>query len=124
MADIPEPDLDEMLLVLNAVIRRCAEGSKERDATELAQLALLYIRESGKRDDFTRYRERCVNTSFTIEVSHEFTTWEEAELWLASGQARHAEHVKIAGKGFLAVQLPGRMSFIDRPLPEELGPDE
>jgi len=85
---------------------------------------LLYIRDSGKEEELARYRERCVDTSFKIEVSHEFATREEADQWLASGKAQHAEHVKIAGKGFLAVQLPGRMTFIDRPLPEELNADE
>ncbi|HYO55226.1 hypothetical protein [Archangium sp.] len=124
MTYTPDFDLDDMLGALNSVIENCAEGSKERDAAKLAQIALLYIRDSEKGDDFSRYCRRCFGTSFKIEVSHEFATREEADKWLASGKAQHAEHVKIAGKGFLVVQLPGRMTFIDRPLPEELEAEE
>ncbi|EPX64034.1 hypothetical protein D187_005167 [Cystobacter fuscus DSM 2262] len=109
-----------MLGVLNSVIESYAEGSRERDATELAQLALLYIRNGGKVEDFARFRKDCVDTSFTVEVSHEFSTREEADAWLASGKAVHRERIKIAGKGFMVVQLPGRQTLIDRPLPEEL----
>ncbi len=85
---------------------------------------MLYIRDSKKEDDFARYYKRLSNPSFTVEVSHEFATREEADKWLASGQAQHTEHIKIAGKGFLVVQLPGRLTLIDRPLPEELETDE
>ncbi|PTL85942.1 hypothetical protein DAT35_00220 [Vitiosangium sp. GDMCC 1.1324] len=113
-----------MIGVLKSVIEQYAEGTKERDATKLAQAALLYMRDNKKEDDFARYYKKFTDTSFTIEVSHEFATREEADKWLASGKAQHAEHVKIAGKGFLVVQLPGRMTFIDRPLPEELKTEE
>ncbi|WP_233261227.1 hypothetical protein [Vitiosangium sp. GDMCC 1.1324] len=124
MAHTPDFDLGEMIGVLKSVIEQYAEGTKERDATKLAQAALLYMRDNKKEDDFARYYKKFTDTSFTIEVSHEFATREEADKWLASGKAQHAEHVKIAGKGFLVVQLPGRMTFIDRPLPEELKTEE
>jgi hypothetical protein len=116
----PDFDLDGVLGILNPLVENHAEGSREREAIEIARAALLYVRDSKKEDDFARYYKELANMSFTVEVSHEFATREEADKWLASGKARHAEHVKIAGKGFLVVQLPGRMTFIDRPLPEEL----
>jgi hypothetical protein len=124
MAHIPDSDLEDMLRALNPIIEQYAKGTKERDATELAQLALLYIHRNQKEEDFKKFRQSCVDTSFTIEVAHEFATREEADKWLASGAAKDREHVKIAGKGFLTVQLPGRMTFIDRPLPEELNSDD
>jgi len=120
MADTLEFDLEDMLDVMNSVIESHAEGSKEREAAKLAQLALLYIREGGKQEEFARFRKTCVDTSFTIKVSHEFATREEADTWLASGKAEHKERIKIDGKGFMVVQLPGRLTLIDRPLPEEL----
>lgn len=120
MADIPDFDLEDTLGVLNSVIESYAEGSKEREATELAQLALLFIREGEKVEEFARFRKFCVDTTFTVEVSHEFATREEADAWLASGKAVHMERIKIAGKGFMVVQLPGRQTLIERPLPEEL----
>jgi hypothetical protein len=124
MAYIPDFDLEDMLGVLGSIIDKYAEDSKERDATELAQIALLYIHHVRKRDEFKEFYKHCFDTSFKIEVAHEFATREEADKWLASGAAKDREHVKIAGKGFLTVQLPGRMTFIDRPLPEELALDE
>jgi hypothetical protein len=120
MAEIPDFDLEDTLGVLNSVIESYAEGSKEREATKLAQLALLFVRLRDKEEEFARFRKDCVDTSFTIEVSHEFATREEADAWLASGKAEHKERIKIAGKGFMVVQLPGRQTLIDRPLPEEL----
>jgi hypothetical protein len=124
MSGSSDIDLEDMLLVLNPFIENQVEGSKEREALKIAQAALLYIHEGDKKDDFVRYYEKFSKKSFTVEVSHEFATREEADRWLASGQAQHAEHIKIAGKGFLVVQLPGRMTLIDRPLPEELETDE
>ncbi len=120
MADIPDFDLEDTLGVLNSVIESYAEGSKEREATELAQLALLFVRLRDKEAEFARFRKSCVDTSFTVEVSHEFTTREEADAWLATGKGQHKERIKIAGKGFMVVQLPGRQTLLDRPLPEEL----
>jgi hypothetical protein len=124
MADNSDIDLEDMLLVLNPFIENQAEGSKEREALKLAQAALLYIQENNKKDDFVRYYEKFSNKSFTVEVSHEFATREEADTWLASGKAQHTERVKIAGKGFMVVQVSGRLYFMVAPLPEELETDE
>jgi hypothetical protein len=117
-------NLHDLLLRLNPFIESHAEGSSEREVLVLAQIALLYICDKRMQEDFAKYCKKFTNEPFTVEVSHEFATREEADKWLASGKAQHAEPVKIAGKGFLAVQLPGRMTFIDRPLPEELETDE
>ena len=124
MAHTPDFDLEDMLLVLNPFIENHAEGSKEREAFKLAQAALLYIRDNKKEDDFVRYYKRFSDTSFTVDVSHEFATREEADNWLASGSAKDSERVKIAGKGFMVVQVPGRLVFMVAPLPEELEMDE
>jgi len=124
MAYIPDFDLEDMLGVLNSVIEKCAEGSKERDATELAQIALLYIHHARKGDDFKGFYRHCFDTSFKIEVSREFATREDADKWLASGQAKDSVRVKIASKGFMVVQVPGRLVFMVAPLPEELETDE
>ena len=124
MANSRNIDWDDVLLSLNPFIESHAEGSKERDVLKLAQAALLYIRDKEKEDDFARYYEQFSTTSFTIVVSHEFATREEADKWLASGAARHKERVKVAGKGFMAVQVTGRWYLMIAPLPEELNSDE
>ncbi|HZI12113.1 MAG TPA: hypothetical protein VE153_17135 [Myxococcus sp.] len=123
MAQIPDFDLDDIIATLSSVSRNRTEDAKERSAIELAQIALLYARHAGRLDDFRKYYGEFFDPSFKVQLAHEFSTREEADAWLASGKARHAEHVKIAGRGYQVVQLPGRMTFIDRPLPEELKED-
>ncbi|MFY0582429.1 hypothetical protein ACN28S_56430 [Cystobacter fuscus] len=61
-----------------------------------------------------------MDTSFTVEVAHEFATREDADAWLATGKGEHKMRVKIDGKGFMVVQLPDRQVFMIAPLPEEL----
>lgn len=124
MAEVPGFDLDEAIHFLNPFIENHAEGSKERSAFALAQIALLYIRDRVKRDEFDKYYRSFFAIPFTVEVSHEFATREEADQWLASGKAAHTERVKIAGKGFMAVEVSGRLRFMIAPLPEELETDE
>ncbi|AKJ02129.1 Hypothetical protein AA314_03755 [Archangium gephyra] len=36
----------------------------------------------------------------------------------------HTERVKIAGKGFMVVEVSGKLYFMIAPLPEELETDE
>jgi hypothetical protein len=122
MAHIPDFDFDEMIDVLSPFIENHAEGSKEREAFTLAQIALFYIRD--RKEDFARYYERFFTVPFTVEVAHEFATRAEADQWLASGNAKDSERVKIAGKGFMVVEASGRLRFMIAPLPEELETDE
>jgi hypothetical protein len=124
MEDIPKFDLDEAIYFLNPFIDNHAEGSKERRAFALAQMALLYIRDRVKRDEFEKYYRLFFAVPFTVEVAHEFATREEADQWLASGKAVHTERVKIAGKGFMVVEVSGKFYFMIAPLPEELETDE
>lgn len=124
MAYISEFDLENILDVLNSASEKNLEGSKERDAIELAQIALLYTRHLRKEEDFLRYYKQYFDPSYMINISHEFTTREEADIWLASGKAEDTERVKIDGKGFMVVRLPGRLSFMVAPLPEELNSAE
>ncbi len=123
MAYIQDFDLDDIISTLASASERHAESSKERDAIELAQIALLYTRHLRKQDDFARFYREFFDPSFKVKVSHDFRTQEEADNWLASGNASEAERVRIDGKGFLVVRLPGRLRFIDAPLSEELEKD-
>jgi len=124
MTYIPDLDVDEVAAVLESVGQQFAENSKERNAIELAQIALLYPRHIRKEDDFRRYYKEFFDPSFKVRISHEFPTREEAERWLASGNAQEAELVKVAGKGLQVARLPGRLTLIDRPLQEQLEAEE
>ncbi|HEX5746881.1 MAG TPA: hypothetical protein VFZ09_11610 [Archangium sp.] len=116
--------MDEAIYFLNPFIENHAEGSKERRLFGLAQIALLYIRDRVKREEFAKFHRACFDTDFTVEVAHEFATREEANQWLASGKAKDSERVKIAGKGFMVVEVSGKLYFMIAPLPEELETDE
>lgn len=120
MAYISDFNVNDVAAVLDDISQRLARDSKERDAIELAQIVLLYTRHIRREDDFGRYYKEFFDPSFRVKISHGFSTREEADRWLASGEAREAEFVTIAGKGFQVARMPGRLTFIDRPLPEEL----
>jgi len=124
MAYIPDFDLDDIVGLLTSVSEGRLEGSKAKDAIELAQAALLYTRHLRKQDDFIRYYKEFYDPSFKVKIAQEFATREEANAWLASGKADEADRVKIAGKGFQVARVPGRLTFIDAPFPEELGTDD
>ncbi|NMO15392.1 hypothetical protein HPC49_21175 [Pyxidicoccus fallax] len=125
MTYIPDFDVEAVLSTLESVSKTQPEDSKERGAIQLAAISLLYVRHAGKLDDFRRYYQEFFDPSFQIKVSHEFATREEADAWLASGTGIHGERVKIAGKGFQVVRLPGRgMRFLSAPLPSELASSE
>lgn len=119
MAYIQDFDTDEIISALNSISQKYAEGSSERGVIELAQIALTYPRHIRREDDFRRYYEEFFDPSFKLKVSHEFATREDADNWLASGKAKDAERVRIEGKGFMVVQLPGRLTFMNAPLEEE-----
>ena len=119
MPYIPDFDTDAILSALHAISQNHPEGSPERDAIELAQIALVYPRHIRKEDDFRRFYRDVFDPSFKLKISHEFATREEADKWLASGKAEDAERVRIAGKGFMVVRLPGRFTFMSAPLEGE-----
>ncbi|WP_309888377.1 hypothetical protein [Archangium sp.] len=121
----PDFDLHEALLVLNPFIASQAEGSKERKAFELAQIALLYIYLTRKEKDFREFYKSTLDPSLpSIKVAHEFATREEADQWRASGNAKDYDRVKIAGKGHMVVEVNGKLYFMIAPLPEELNSPE
>ena len=125
MPYIPDFDLEDMLDILNSLIEKQAEGSKERDVLEFAQIALLYPRHIRKEDDFRSYYEKFFDPTYEVKADHEFATREEADAWRASGAAKDGERVKIAGKGFMVVQSPsGKLYFMVAPLAEELETEE
>jgi len=119
MSCIPDFDTDAILSDLGSIGQKYPEGSPERDAIELAQIALIYPRHVRREDDFRRFYRDCFDPSFKLTVSHEFATQEDADKWIVSGQAKDAERVRIAGKGFMVVQLSGRFAFMSAPLEGE-----
>lgn len=126
MPHIADFDVDEILGELRAIFDKYPEGSRERDVIELAQVAMMFPRHIRKDDEFLEYYKHIFDPSFELKASHEFATREQADEWLASGKAKDAERVKIAGKGFMVVELSKskRLVFMYAPLPGELEAEE
>jgi hypothetical protein len=115
-------DVDAILGILGTVNEQYGEQTPEDEALRIAAVALLYIRDTHKLDEYRDYFRRFyAPATETVKVSHTFTTREDAEQWLARGGAAHGELVRIAGEGFQVVLLPGGPKFLRLPLPDELG---
>lgn len=126
MPYIADFNVTEILSALNEIIDKHPEGSRDRDVIELAQVALNFVRHIRKEDEFRGFYQDMFDPAFELKVSHEFATQGEADEWLASGKAQDAERVKVAGQGFMIVELsnPRRLVFMKAPLPGELKEDE
>ncbi|AFE03794.1 hypothetical protein COCOR_00939 [Corallococcus coralloides DSM 2259] len=118
-----EIDVEDVLAVLGDETQRHEKGSREWNALQVAAICLVYVRHMNKLDDFTTYYREILSPDFKIKVERDFVTRDEAESWLKSGDAEDGMQIRIDGKGFLVVRLPGRLTLLNNPLPEELGTD-
>jgi hypothetical protein len=116
-------DVDSVLETLRTLDEKQQAGSPEDEALRVAAVALIYLRELQKLDEYRDFfRKFHTPATESIVPTHSFATREEADEWLASGQAREGELVRIAGEGFRVI--PQRraegLRFRPAPLPEEL----
>lgn len=124
MSYISDFDVEDVLGSLKAISDKFGEGSRERDVIELAQIALVFPRHIRKEDEFRRYYKRIFDPSFKIKASRDFETREAADTWLVSGEAQDADRIRVAGRGFMVVRLPGRLTFMNAPLPGDAEDEE
>ncbi|AKJ07255.1 Hypothetical protein AA314_08881 [Archangium gephyra] len=99
------------------------EGSREDEALRIAAVALLYVRDIQKLDEYREYfRKFYIPAIESVAVSQTFATREEADAWLTSGRASEEELVRIAGQGFrvIAARKGKGLMFLRTPLPEEM----
>jgi hypothetical protein len=116
-------DIDSVLEVLGAVNEKYQEGSPEDEALRIAAVALLYVRDIQKVDEYREYFRRFyIPAAESVVVSRTFATRAEADAWLASGNASEEELVKVAGQGFrvIAGRRGEGLMFLRTPLPEEM----
>ncbi|MFE8603380.1 hypothetical protein [Archangium violaceum] len=116
-------DIDSVFNILRTVNEKYQEGSPEDEALRIAAVALFYVREIQKLDDYREFFRSFYTPAIDyIVVAQTFETREEADAWLASGKASNGELVRIAGQGFQV--MPKRketgLRFVRMPLPEEL----
>jgi hypothetical protein len=116
-------DVDSVLDVLRTVNEKYPEGSPEDEALRVAAVALFYVRDIKKLEEYREFFRSFYTPAIDyIVVAQTFATREEADAWLASGKAHDGELVRIAGEGFQVI--PERKGtgwrFLRTPLPEEL----
>ncbi|NOJ97028.1 hypothetical protein D7W82_04690 [Corallococcus sp. CA049B] len=124
MSKIPDVNVDDVLEVLGAESQKHARGTREWNALETAAFCLIYVQHLGKLKDFAQYFQERLDPNFKIKIERDFATRDEAESWIKSGDAEDGMQIRIDGKGFLVVRLPGRLTLLNNPLPEELGTDD
>jgi hypothetical protein len=116
-------DVDAVMKTLGTVSDKYAKGSPEDEALRIAAVALLYVRDIDKLEDYRDYfREFIAGKPLVVE--HAFATREEAEAGLASGKVAHGALVTIAGQGFTVVNVPKGWRFLRTRLPDEPEPPD
>jgi hypothetical protein len=119
----PNFDVDAVLDLLRTIDERYQEGSAEDEALRIAAVALFYVREIQKLDEYREFFRKFYTPAVdAIIPSQTFATREDADEWLASGKATEGDLVKIAGEGFRVIpRRDGKgLRFRPAPLPEEL----
>lgn len=116
-------DVDSVLEILGTVNQKYQDGSPEDEALRIAAVALLYVRDIQKLDEYREYfRKFYIPAIESVIVSQTFSTRAEADAWLASGAASEDALVRIAGQGFRVIpERKGKgLMFLRTPLPEEM----
>jgi hypothetical protein len=119
----PRFDVDSVLDILRTVNEKYPDGSPEDEALRVAAVALIYVRETQKLEEYREFFRSFYTPAIDyVVVAQTFATREEADQWLVSGAPRDGELVRIAGQGFQVIlQRNGQgFRFLRTPLPEEL----
>jgi hypothetical protein len=115
-------DVDAVMKTVGTVAAKYPGGSPEDEALRIVSVALLYVRDIQKLEDYRDYFREFF-TYKPLIAAHTFATREEADEWLASGKANHGELITIAGQGFTALQGK-RWSLVRTRLPDEPEPPD
>ncbi|SET95699.1 hypothetical protein [Stigmatella erecta] len=117
----PYFDVDMALRTIESISQGFQEGSSEEASLRAAATALLYVRESGKLDEYREFFRQITTPAIeSVKASHAFATREEAEEWLKKANVPDGELVSIASQGYQVVNLPQGARFLRNPLPQEL----
>ncbi|QSQ23738.1 hypothetical protein JY651_01760 [Pyxidicoccus parkwayensis] len=116
-------EIDAVLETLRAINSGYADESPEGEALRAAAVALIYVREAQKLEDYRAFFRKFYTPAVeSVVVGHTFATRDEAEAWLVTGEPRDGALVRIAGQGFQVITRRNGQGFrfLRTPLPEEL----
>jgi len=114
-------DIDAVMKTVGTVAAKYPEESPESEALRIVSVALLYVRDTQKLEEYHEYFQK-FSTYKPVTITQAFTTREEGDKWLASGNAKDGDLVKIAGQAFIVIDAPKGLKFVPTRLPEDLVP--
>jgi hypothetical protein len=116
-------DVGSVMKTVGTVAAKYPKGSPEEEALRIVSVALLYVRDIQKLEDYRDYFREFV-TGKPLVISQAFATKEEADAWLSSGKANDGEIVTISGQGFSVRITSKGWKLLRMRLPEEPEPPE
>jgi hypothetical protein len=114
----PNFDVRSVMKTVGTVAAKYSEGSPEDEALRIVSVALLYVQDIQKLDEYRDYFREFV-TGKPLIVSRAFATKEEADAWLSSGKATDGELITISGQGFSVRQGAKGWRLLRTRLPDE-----
>ncbi len=111
-------DVGSVMKTVGTVAAKYSEGSPEDEALRIVSVALLYVQDIQKLDEYRDYFREFV-TGKPLVISQAFATKEEAEAWLSSGKANDGEILTIAGQGFVVRITSKGWKLLRMRLPDE-----
>ncbi|KFA89472.1 hypothetical protein [Archangium violaceum] len=115
-------DIESVMKTLGTVSDKYPQGSAEDEALRIAAVALLYVQDIDKLEDYRKYFLDFI-TGKPLIPDQAFATREEADEWLASGKVNGGELITIAGQGFSVGGMASKgWTLLRTRLPEETEP--
>jgi len=112
-------DIDAVMKTVGSVAAKYPEESPENEALRIVSVALLYVREIQKLEEYREYFQK-FSTYKPVTIVQAFATREEGDKWLASGEAKDGNLVKIAGQAFIVINALKGLKFVPTHLPEDI----
>jgi hypothetical protein len=111
-------DVGSVMKTVGTVAAKYPKGSPEEEALRIVSVALLYVRDIQKLEDYRDYFREFV-AGKPLVISQAFATKEEADAGLSSGKANDGEIVTIAGQGFVVRITSKGWKLLRMRLPDE-----
>lgn len=114
--------LEAVLDALRRINEKYGDASEEDEALRIAAVALIYLQDSGRLDEYREFFRSFYTPAIEdVVVAETFETRQAAEEWLASGRGQDGDLLRIAGQGFQVIRTGGGpQTLLRTPLPEEL----